>query len=238
MSIVVVIPSRGRPARAWAAIEAIRETARLVTTSVILAVDADDPDLPAYMRGHVAVPAYFGPEVSVVVLRGDDTGNLVKATNTIARRVAAADPDAIIGNLGDDHLCRTPGWDVWVEAALLGSPGIAYGDDLLQREALPTAPFVSASIVNALGWYFLPSLAHMYVDDALLAIGREAGAIHYLPDVVIEHMHPGAGKADEDAGYRRADAETESDRAIYRQWVNWGGPERCAAKIVRTAVPA
>lgn len=217
MSVVVVMPSRGRPERAYSAIDAIRQTAVLISTSVILAVDANDPCWYDYaaIAGQRRLQA--GPEVTLVTLRGDETGDLVRATNTVSMRVARSDPDSIIGNLGDDHFCRTPGWDRLITEALT-QPGIAYGDDLLQGQNLPTAPFVSASIVNALGWYFLPTLRHMFVDDALKTIGEAAGILRYLPDVVIEHLHPGAGKAQIDAGYVRADASTEADRQAFDLW--------------------
>jgi hypothetical protein len=60
------------------------------------------------------------------------------------------------------------------------------------------------------------------VDDALLAIGTMLGRLTYIPEVVIEHVHPGAGKAETDAGYERADASTEADRAAFRAWLEDG----------------
>lgn len=219
MSVTVVMPSRGRPDRALAAARALRSTAAVVGTGLVVVVDADDPTRADYERA-LRFPTY-GPEVSLVTLSGEWTGNLVRATNTVATRIADAEPDAVIGNLGDDHLCRTPGWDREILAALR-TPGIAYGDDLLQGELLPTAPFVSAAIVNALGWYFLPTLEHMYVDNALKDLAFSAGILHYLPGVVIEHMHPGAGKAGMDPGYLRADTSTEDDRLRWQKWHSSG----------------
>jgi hypothetical protein len=215
VTVVVVIPSRGRPERARDAVQAVRDTAVLVSTSVVLVVDADDRDLDAYRA--LRWPGRHGAETFVAVLEPEATGDLVRATNTIATRIAADDPLAIIGNLGDDHLCRTVGWDLAITNAL-GAPGIAYGDDLLQGPRIPTAPFISAAIVNALGWYFLPTLVHMYPDNVARDIGDRLGRLHYLPDVVIEHVHPGAGKAELDDGYRRADASTARDRAAYLAW--------------------
>lgn len=235
MSVVVVIPSRGRPERAWQAVQAVRETAALVTTSVTLVVDAEDPELEAYRA--LRWGQRFLAETWLTVLEPEASGNLVRATNTVATRIATDDPDTIIGNLGDDHLCRTPGWDRAVALALT-SPGIAYGDDLLQGERLPTAPFVSGRIVAALGWYFLPSLEHMFVDDALKAIGERLGILHYLPDVVIEHLHPGAGKAETDAGYLRADASTNRDRAAFEAWLAGGLRFEAARLQERLAVAA
>lgn len=214
--IVVVIPSRGRPRRAWEAVQAIRETAVRVDTSVVLAVDADDPCFAQYASLHWDG---FGPEVRIVGLVGDETGNLVRATNTVSMRIAAEDPNAIIGNFGDDHLARTPGWDRRVGEAL-ATPGVAYGDDLLQGAELPTAPFISAPIVLALGYYFLPDLHHMYVDNAVRDVGAQTGTLRFLPDVVIEHMHPFLGKAEWDEAYQRVNAETpvREDRLRYESW--------------------
>lgn len=217
MSIVVVLPSRGRPQRAWEAIQAIRETAALVDTRVVLAVDDDDDELEAYRALRWPLP--HRAEVSLVVLRPDETGDLVRATNTVSMRVALEDPTAIIGNLGDDHLCRTPGWDKAIAAALV-KPGIAYGDDGLQGRHLPTAPFISAAIVLALGWYALPDCRHLFIDDAWRELAGEIGVLHYLAGVSIEHMHPGAAKADWDPGYRRANSSemVEHDKAAFQGW--------------------
>lgn len=220
MTITVVIPSRGRPARAREAIDAIRQTAVLVSTEVILVVDEDDPELAGYFG--VTRAAQFGdfaPQVALVTLRAEQTGNLVRATNTVSMRVARADPDAIIGNLGDDHLCRTPGWDRAIAEALQ-FPGVAYGNDLIQGETLPTAPFISASIVLALGYYALPDLEHMYIDNVWRDVAEQSGVRRYLPEVVIEHMHPAVSKAAWDTGYIRVNSNEaiERDRRRYESW--------------------
>lgn len=216
MSVTVVIPSRGRPDRARVAVEALRDNAALVSTNVILAVDADDPELGGY-RSLRFRP--FGAEVVTVTLGPEDTGDLVRATNTVSMRVADVEPTGIIGNLGDDHVCRTPGWDRLVTAAL-ETPGIAYGDDRIQGEHLPTAPFISAAIVNALGWYALPCCRHMYIDDAWKALGKYLGILRYIPELVIEHVHPASGQAEWDDGYARAHALMEPDHVAYDRWRN------------------
>lgn len=221
MSVVVVIPSRGRPFRALEAVLAIRATAARTDTSVILAVDADDPLRSEYYRMIGAHWSTYGPEVTLVTLDPDETGDLVRATNTVSLRVARDDPTAIIGNLGDDHRTRTYGWDRRV-LEVLAEPGIAYGDDRIQGERLPTAPFISASIVNALGWYALPTCRHLFIDDAWKALGLGIDALRYLPDVVIEHEHPAGGKVEWDDGYRLANSEARlvADRDAYHEWRN------------------
>ena len=217
MTIVVVIPSRGRPERARQAVQAIRETAALVSTSVILAVDADDPELAGYRA--LGWPGDFRAECWLEVLEDDETGSLVRATNTVSMRVAAADPDAIIGNLGDDHMCRTPGWDRLITDALT-TPGVAYGRDGIHDEALPTAPFISAAIVLALGYFFIPDVDHRYGDNAVRDIAEQAGVRRFLPELLTEHMHPAVGKAAWDDGYIRVNEipAVELDKARYENW--------------------
>lgn len=221
MTVVVVMPSRERPQRAWEAISAIRQTATLVSTSVILAVDADDPRLADYRALHW--DDGYRAEVWRAYLEPDATGDLVRATNAVVRFVLEDDPDAIVGSLGDDHICRTPGWDKRVEETL-STPGIAYGDDRVHGEALPTAPFISGAIVRALGYYALPDCAHMYIDNAWRDIAEQAGVRRYMSDVVIEHMHPAVGKAEWDDSYLRtnSDAAIMLDRAKYESWRRHG----------------
>lgn len=233
MSVVVVIPSRGRPRRALEAVQALQEHAALVATSIVLAIDESDPEWASYQALRFATSGHAAPEVSVVSLRDDETGDLVRATNTVSMRIAREDSHCIIGNLGDDHVCRTPGWDRLVSEAL-ATPGIAYGDDLLQGQALPTAPFISAEVVNALGWYMLPSLRHMYVDDVWRRLGEQLGILRFLPDLVIEHVHPGAGKADWDAGYLAAEELVLRDRDAYNVW--WRTMARFDIANVRDAL--
>lgn len=217
MSVVVVIPSRGRPNRAMLSVDALRTYAVVVGTSIVLAVDADDPAVEQYRA--FRWPGEYRAEVSLVVLQPEETGSLVKATNTVSMRIAKDDPDSIIGNLGDDHVCRTPGWDRLVAEALK-EPGIAYGNDMVHGEALPTAPFISARIVLALGYYALPDCAHMYIDNAWRDIAEQAGVRRYLPELITEHMHPAVGKADWDASYRKTNADQAilSDRRHYESW--------------------
>lgn len=213
--IVAVVPSRGRPAKAARAIDALRRRASLVSTSIALVVDADDSRLSAYQR--LRWTGNYAPEVSLIVLDPDETGDLVRATNTVSARIANVDPGCIIGNLGDDHVVRTTGWDARIAEAL-ASPGVAYGDDRHAGERLPTAPFISAAIVLALGWYALPTCRHLYIDDAWRDIGAGLDRLHYLPDVVIEHRHPLARKALMDKGYARAWDAADQDREAYLAW--------------------
>lgn len=213
-----------------------RQTAALPTTRLVLVIDRDDPTFNDYPPAEGFRARYgWDPDAPFVMgLAPEETGTLVRATNSAASKFW--DQDIIIGHVGDDHRFRTLGWDRRI-AEILTEPGIAYGDDLLQGEMLPTAPFISSVIPRSLGWYALPSCKHMFIDNAWKRLGQALGSYHYLPDVVIEHMHPGAGKGQLDEGYLRADASTDIDRVSYHHWRYGGGLDADVA-VIRGAMAA
>lgn len=193
MELTVIVPSRGRPGNIRRLIQAFAETCT-ADTQLHVVVDLDDPELDAYL-------AIDQPTFMLLSVQGKHRG-LGPVLNAAA--IVAAEHHRVVGNAGDDHLPRTHGWDSRILEALTG-PGVAYGDDLLQGAALPTAAFVTSDLVRCLGWYCPPGLRHLFVDNAWKTLG-EATSLHYLPDVVIEHLHPHCGKADSDAGYEEANS--------------------------------
>lgn len=210
--LVVLVPSRGRPTQLAELVEAVHATAA-GTVEVIAAIDGDDPALADY---EALAPCRYvvGPRQS-----------LCWWTNTLASGVLAANLEPVpryLASLGDDHRPRTPGWDRKLIEAIeaLPGPGFAYGNDLLQGKAMPTAWVASAEVVRALGWMMLPTCAHMYVDAAVLALGEACGRIAYRPDVIVEHLHPLAGKAEWDASYRESNADDRyvADRTAFEAW--------------------
>lgn len=214
--LAVIVPSRGRPRQLRELVDAIYDTAE-TDVRVVAAVDDDDPTLDAYGR------ALEGVEVNTVVYRGGRR-SLSGWTNHLAQlELEGASPPRYLASLGDDHRPITPGWDrKLIEAAEALGPGggWAYGDDLLQGARLPTAWVVSAEITRALGWVMLPACAHMYVDNAVLELGRHCGRIVYRRDVVIEHLHPVAHKGQWDDSYRESNAPERyaADREALEAW--------------------
>ncbi|HXW33848.1 MAG TPA: hypothetical protein VEJ87_04660 [Acidimicrobiales bacterium] len=120
------------------------------------------------------------------------------------------------GSLGDDHLPVTMAWDIAVAKSLsnLGT-GLCYGDDLLQGKNLPTACFMTSNIVQTLGYMCPPTLIHMYADNFWLELGGALERIQYMPDVVIEHLHPSKHKASRDAVYDASEALMKRDKIAF-----------------------
>jgi hypothetical protein len=207
MKLLVLVPSRGRPANARRLLNAFSSTCTEGDdVGMMLCTDRDDPTLPDYPAG---------------LVHGDHP-TMIEKLNAAAMLTLDMDPPTYLGFMGDDHLPRTEGWDARVVEALDGlpGPGIVYCDDLFQHEAMPTAVFMHAAIVEALGWMALPTLGHLYCDNAWLDLGHALGNVRYLGDVVIEHLHPSAGTAENDDQYDRVNSAERyhEDRAAWLEW--------------------
>jgi hypothetical protein len=222
--LVVIVPSRGRP-------EAARTLARVFTetctadTQLVFAIDGDDPERPEYTKFLQERPARcpYGIE--------QPTGTMVSALNSAALTAATRDAFAV-GFFGDDHCPRTYGWDTaYVDTLRELGTGIVYGNDLLQGERIPTQVAMTSDIIRTLGFMAPPALTHLFVDNFWLDLGVKAECIRYLPDVIVEHRHPIAGKADWDAGYARVnDARMyQADGTAYAQYA----AERLAEDVAK-----
>lgn len=207
--LTIIVPSRGRPANAIRLVEAFRDTCT-ADTSLYFVNDEDDPTLDDY-RG-----------VNGAIIPRQGTG-MAGALNTAALGHARA-PDApfAVGFMGDDHLPRTKGWDeAYLNALDALDTGMVYGNDLLQGQTMPTQIAMTTDIVRALGWMSPPGLKHLFIDIVWLELGRRLDRITYLPDVVVEHLHPANGKAVEDDRYIEVNSQTmiRDDGATYQAWL-------------------
>lgn len=201
--LIVLVPSRGRPNDAKALLRCCQQTCILPDTQMWFLVDESDQTSEQY------------PYHKIVQSQG-----MISALNTGAMLSLEEDPFAI-GFMGDDHRPRTVGWDeCYVKALKAMGTGVVYGNDLLQREKMPTQVAMTADIVRTLGYYAPPSFKHLCVDLCWKDWGEGIGKIRYLPDVVIEHMHPLNSKVEWDDGYKRVNAKTvaEADNREYFRW--------------------
>lgn len=208
--LTVIVPSRGRPEAAVELADTFALTCK-ADTQLVFAVDVGSGDVEIYDD----------------VLDGSDAGlffadshNMVESLN-YAATFYAGDGFAL-GFMGDDHRPRTMGWDaLYLEELHKLGTGIVYGNDLLQGHNLPTQCAMTSNIVTALGYMAPPALTHMYVDNFWLMLGRTTGCIRYLPNVVVEHMHPLANKALWSEGHKRVNAQEmyEKDHTAFNDYL-------------------
>jgi hypothetical protein len=227
---LAIIPSRGRPSQMLALADQIDYTTH-GRVQVLLCVDDDDPTMPEYRRAFLGAVRPPGVLLQVGLRR-----SLSEWTNWGAHHgpnlfggLGHRGPDWLV-SMGDDHWPITSDWDLLLARAItdnLAGPGWAYGDDGVKGAMLPTAWMQSASLVDALGWMMLETCEHMYVDNAVLELGRAAQRIVFVPYVHIQHRHPEAARVlgttvagAWDQTYQesnRADV-FERDRAAFARW--------------------
>jgi hypothetical protein len=205
----VLVPTRGRPDNIVALMKSWEATSSGIA-DLILSVDWDDPkrneypesiDLPSWAKVH------YGPR-----------RRLGGTLNKLAP--AVADLYDVVGFMGDDHRPRTEDWDGQIyQHASAGR--VVYGDDLVQGPNLPTAVFLDSRIVKTLGHFVLPGQIHLWMDNYWKTLGEQLGALRYLPEVVIEHVHPITGAVPWDEGYIDANTSSnwENDERIYKEWI-------------------
>ena len=224
--LMMIIPSMGRPDAALAAARSALDNAVLPTTAVQVAVDGphDNEQRDAYLAitrsGDISL-SIGGPHRGMVATLNYQAAMLLGSELAVDHQCHWCGCDHIthVGFMGDDHRVRTRGWDQTLTEAA-GPLGIAYGDDLIQGEELPTAVVMGADIVRTLGQMVPPTLQHLFVDDYWKALGIGMGRLRYVPEVVIEHLHPSAGKAEMDASYETTNHPDryESDGAAWKAY--------------------
>lgn len=223
--LLVIVPTRGRPANVARQQGALAETRTSEATDFLYAVDDDDPFAMEYARL---------AELDGVQLAIGPRMRLVGTLNFYASRFAGQ--YRFLGFMGDDHLPRSAYWDREVIAALdTGRPRVVYGNDLLQGANLATAAFMPSRMVTAMGYMAPPSMVHLWVDNAWMVLGLELAGLTYLDSVVVEHMHPAAGKAVWDPGYAEANALSvnDADRAAFDAWREDPGEAGLGAAVER-----
>lgn len=192
-NLVVLVPSRNRPGNIADLIKSFDETE--TESDLIVIVDDDEPQMDEYLKQ--------GCDVLMVQKQGK---GMAKPLNFAANLFA--DKYRHFAFLGDDHRPRTKNWDVEFINKLdeLGT-GLVYGNDLLQGENLATAVAMTGNIVKELGGMVPQNMIHLYLDNFWMTLGKDLSALAYLPEVILEHLHPVAGKAEWDEGYRAVNAE-------------------------------
>ena len=120
----------------------------------------------------------------------------------------------------DDFIYHTYDWDN-ILMCHLKSPGIAYGDDGMNKSALPTTSIISGALVRALGWLQFPGADYLFGDTAWGVIGRKLNILHYIDSVKIEHLHYCNNKAEMDGVYAKTNnkARYALDGEHFKHWL-------------------
>lgn len=248
--IWLVIPTRGRPANLGRLL-AQPETMLEGNVSVMVVLDHDDPQLEAYREElESAARGWIGPRLwwrwHVEPHPGPGRSSYRRNVNLGAAEAFGKGATHVI-ILGDDSLPLFPSWANQLAMAA-GEWQLSYPNDGHQGHKLPTVVCMPRGVWQALGKEAIPvAVDHLYGDAYWLAVGQgwharkaewtipEGIGITYLPDVLVEHIHPHAGKTETDAGYEAIYSSElpERDGAMWRQYRRAGHLERDIKRVRR-----
>lgn len=215
--LLVVLPTRNRPQNVIQFLDAFERTRTWADLAVV--ADEDDPGTLARLQPP------WADWLDVLVLPRSST-----ATKVNAAALPGSKTHRAVMFLGDDNVCRTEGWDEQIIEALetpwdyerTGPPGsgFVYVNDLGGREEIIACNMViSSDIIDALGYFDQPSMNHFRVDNVWQDIARATTGLTYLPDVIIEHLHPVLGKGRNDQLYGETwNKWWYSDLDAYERW--------------------
>jgi len=205
--LMIMTPVRGRRANLQRLLKSYEDTCDFADMVVIM-----DPDDLATYDG-----VDWGRAGTMVL---DPRGMIGPKRNAAAARYAG-EYDALMC-AEDDIVYATPHWDTILMDALdgMGGTGMVYPNDD-RRVDVPENVLISSDIVRALGWFCEPSMEHYYIDDAWAALGRGAGCLKFVPEVLFENFHYTMGKAgttERDATYSQAETLGARDRQAFQAW--------------------
>ena len=203
--LVLLVPSRGRPAN----VQRLNETCKRTCTARTLLHFGFDDDDPAREQNIKAAEGCSWTS--------RERMNLTGWTNKLA--VMNMELAPALASIGDDMVPETPGWDTALLDALPAGGGAAYAHSN-RRDDIPEHIVISTSLVAALGRFALFG-GHWYIDEGWRDVFGPSGAgcLAFVPDVTIRHLHPNVPGGDPaDRTYHDAAEEFDADLATYQRW--------------------
>ena len=215
--ILVRMPTRSRPAQALRVLDLYRGLAgRPVDIEVIL--DEDDETLTSevlYRFHALGARMCFGAHKTKIEAcnggRFNDWDILVLASDDM---VPVKDGWALrVAELFKEHW---PHFD-----------GAIHLDDGYAHDRVCTLSIMGRRLYRQFGYVYHPSYESVYCDDEYTETLRALGRIVYIPEKLIEHHHPAAGKGKTDELYLKNNDKWSKDQANCnqrRQIVHDGAP--------------
>jgi hypothetical protein len=221
MEFSLILPTRERPAMLAETLESLASTAQSPgAIEVILYIDRDDQATRAFAFSGLAVRKIVGPRSRM---------------GHVTRQCYAATTGRLVMLANDDLRFRTPGWDQRVLSAARQFPDglcLIWGNDLCSGNA--AHPILPRAACERLEGICPECYDRVFIDTHIYDVFRRLKArghdrFCYLPDVVVEHLHPDFQKGPCDAvSVKRHFAADE------RAYVRWAEErERLAGRLAR-----
>jgi hypothetical protein len=208
--ILMIIPSRSSNGKRIASLQRLIQSWRKTTngsSDLLLVLDHDD--------AHHYFGGWIPPMVGVTII---PRMKLAPKLNYVIEGFVTVGGYKTIGFVGDDVVFQTEDWEAEIVKWHDSNVGISYCNDLLQGETLPNNVFISAEIVQALGFMVPRELQHYYIDNFWKDLGIRLGKLKYFPDTIIEHMHWSNSKSEKDELYTESEKMMGQDQQAFDKY--------------------
>lgn len=199
MKICLLSPVRGRPEGIKRFYESIVETVESPDKfEIIFGIDQDDTEA---MQAYLDILDEYKLNLSSVEYEKN------KFSFGTSKRWNALIPNSnadIFGFGSNDVIFKTKGWDTMLRHVFAQLPdqiGMAYANDMVHGKNLSTHPFVMRKWIDTLGYMVPEWMRHYFVDNFIHSVAMTIKRCQYMPNFVIEHLHPCVQKAKVDEVY-------------------------------------
>ncbi|MCT7971871.1 glycosyltransferase family 2 protein [Laspinema olomoucense] len=216
-TISLLCPTRGRPEQALRlALSVLNTASQPQRVELLFYVDDDDRKQSEYLEVFKTHKPKLDRFRRCGFLLGEAIG-ISKAWNELASRCQ--------GNLlimaADDQTYNDFGWDDRLDIETQKYPDeifCMWFNEGHWQEKLCTFPIVSRKWCQTLGYFTTGLFECLYDDMWIWEIAKRVGRLHYIPDILTEHLHWGYGKAEIDETYqhKQVDANKNLKPAVYR----------------------
>jgi len=112
--------------------------------------------------------------------------------------IEVAEQYKYVAFIGDDIVFRDRWEKEFIDFLSQHKYALAYANDLHQGERLATHPCITSNMIKAVGFFGCPAVQHNCFDNYWMNIIYHVGEKKYFPHIIMDHMHPHAGKAGHD----------------------------------------
>ena len=208
-SLLVMVPTRWRRENCERSLKSFTEN----TDNADIAYITDNDDQDTYEG------VDWGRAENIVFDTGGERAGAARKLNYVTSLLAGK--YGAFMYTGDDNLFSTPHWDTMLLKRLedMGGTGMVFGDDK-RRNDIPETVVITADIVQEMGHFAEPSLAHYYLGNVWAELGGRANLIRYCPETVFEHLHYQVNKdVERDQTYISAeDLWSAPDMKAFLEW--------------------
>jgi len=179
--ISLLCPTRNRPDNVRRLMRTARTTAADPFSLEFVFYCDDDAPLPDDIKDQVGVVTITGPRIVL---------------SAMWNACAGQSSGDILMQAADDIVFSTPGWDSAVRAEFEKVPDrilLVHGHDPIQGGGLGTHSFLHRRWVETVGYFNPPYFSCDWMDTWINDLADRVGRRVYLPDVLIDHLHPSRG---------------------------------------------